>query len=143
MSEVRFIVPGRVAGKGRPRFDPRSGRAYTDKKTKSAEEIVKFYAAAAMGSEKPFTGPLTVAIEIHYNTPKSWTKAARADAWHVTGSAFPDLDNVVKTVLDSCNGVVFEDDAQICTIFAGRRYKDKDEEHVDIRVFTPGTGWHL
>ena len=99
-----------------------------------------------MGVKKPLEGPLTVTIEIYYNTPKSWTKAARKDAWHVTGSAFPDLDNVVKAILDAMQGPygpVYKNDSQVCTIFASRQYSDKADEHVDIRVFPPGKGWHL
>ena len=40
MTEIVLRVPGQPTGKGRPRFSPKSGRAYTPKKTMAAESRV-------------------------------------------------------------------------------------------------------
>ena len=34
----------------------------------------------------------------------------------------PDLDNIIKAVLDGCNGVVFRDDKQVVSIHAAKEY---------------------
>ena len=47
MSEVSFVIPGRVKGKGRPRAVARGGfaRVYTPKDTVNAESMVRKFAA--------------------------------------------------------------------------------------------------
>ena len=53
-------------------------------------------------------------IKAQFEIPKSWTKAkkAAAAAYEILPGK-PDIDNIAKIVLDSFNGVVFEDDAQV------------------------------
>ena len=45
----------------------------------------------------------------------------------------PDLDNVVKAVLDALNGVVYRDDAQVVNLVATKRYAT--EPRVEVYVF--------
>lgn len=44
-----------------------------------------------------------------------------------------DLDNAIKVVLDSLNGILYEDDSQIVEIHA-LRYDDKHKPRVEIEV---------
>jgi len=44
-----------------------------------------------------------------------------------------DLDNLVKSALDSLNGIVFEDDSQIDVLFAARAI-DRDNPRVEILI---------
>jgi Holliday junction resolvase RusA-like endonuclease len=47
----------------------------------------------------------------------------------------PDTDNCIKSVLDGANGVAYEDDAQVTTIRAYKRYILADEQpHVDVFI---------
>lgn len=39
----------------------------------------------------------------------------------------PDLDKLVRAVLDALTGIYFKDDAQVVQVFAGKRYADKFE----------------
>jgi Holliday junction resolvase RusA-like endonuclease len=45
----------------------------------------------------------------------------------------PDLDNVVKAVLDALNGVVYLDDAQVVNLVATKRYAT--EPRVEVYIF--------
>ena len=56
---VSFVVPGEPVGKGRPRFT-RTGRAYTPKKTETAESIVAMNAQLALRDAKPTDKPVVV-----------------------------------------------------------------------------------
>ncbi len=47
----------------------------------------------------------------------------------------PDLDNLIKFVLDAMNGVFYGDDAQIAEIRAVKQYSKTLEGHVYIRFF--------
>ncbi|BAE50737.1 RusA family crossover junction endodeoxyribonuclease [Paramagnetospirillum magneticum] len=119
---VVVTIPGEVTGKGRPRIW--NGRAVTPAKTRSKEGVIASLAMDAMGGCDPLTGPVLVTIEAVLPVATSWSKKRRAAALDGTEQPTkkPDLDNVVKLVLDAVNGIVFADDAQITHIIASKRY---------------------
>ena len=50
----------------------------------------------------------------------------------------PDLDNVVKAVLDALNGTVFTDDSQVVSLVAGKHWQNAEEGYgpgVDVAVW--------
>lgn len=132
MRSIKFEVPGKVQGKGRPRFSM-DGHAYTPASTRLYErEIFKAFRIA--GGER-LSGPLHVDIEAVYGIQKSATKAERMRRLNGDELALkkPDLDNVIK-MLDALNGVAFEDDAYIVSIRAIKgRYEDKPRLIVRVR----------
>lgn len=132
--EVSFTLPGRIRGKGRPRF-ARVGkfvRTYTDEKTESAEAMVRTIAAQAMGGRPPIYGPVSLAVVEVQNPPASWSKRKQARTKWVTGK--PDIDNVTKLIGDSLNRIVFHDDSQVCCLSYLRRYALDEAERVEIVV---------
>src|SRR5882757_3194322 len=100
MESVSFTIPGRVKGKGRPKFARRGKfvHAYTPADTANCEAMVRSLASDAMEGRAPFQGPLVLAISIIINTPASWSKKKKAAAVYVTGK--PDADNTVKLIGD-------------------------------------------
>jgi len=128
MTRLSFTIPGAPRGKGRPRAT-RFGaevRLYTDAKTASYEGLVALAAQAALRGADALDGPLCVSVMVRLAPPASASKAARAAMLdgRVRPTKKPDLDNVVKAVLDGCNGVAFRDDALITWINAGKRYAE-------------------
>ena len=117
MMQITFTIPGPPHGKGRPRFARRGNfvATYTDAKTSSYEDQIRFYALQAMGSSKPLGTALEAAIYIRLPVPKSYPKK-RAEAC-LSGSEWPckkpDWDNVAKSVCDAMNSIIFVDDSQI------------------------------
>lgn len=121
---IAFEVPGEPRGKGRPRFS-RDGHAYTDSETKAYEEkIVTYYRKAFGGFRWPDTSFVAVAITAVYPIPKSATKAAIAgmQAGLILPSRKPDIDNVLKVVLDALNGVAYKDDSKVVAVRARKIY---------------------
>ena len=123
MSMVYFFVPGKVQGKARPRFSSRSGTVYTPGRTKSYErQIAEAYAA----QHGPcFEGAVMVVIEAVFPVPKSWTRAKKAEA--MAGKlppGKPDIDNILKVVLDGLNGIAYEDDKQVVLTQCKKVYAD-------------------
>jgi Holliday junction resolvase RusA-like endonuclease len=55
-----------------------------------------------------FDGPLKVVMGFGFERPKSVSEKKRPH--HITS---PDLDNLIKTVGDAGNGILWEDDKQI------------------------------
>jgi len=119
---MRFEVPGKPRGKGRPRFY--NGHAITPAETASYENLVKLMYRDAGGalSDKD----IAIKIAACFPIPKSWSKKkaelARDQKIRPTGK--PDIDNIIKAVLDGLNGVAFKDDAQVVFISAQKLYSD-------------------
>lgn len=123
---ISFTIPGDARGKGRPRATRfgKGVRLYTDTKTASYEGMVALAAQAAMRGADPLEGPLVLSVLVRITPPASASKKARAAmlAGELHPTKKPDLDNVVKAILDGLNRVAFHDDAQVCWINAGKVY---------------------
>ncbi len=109
----RFLfVDDAPVGKGRPRFT-RTGRCYTPKATRQAENRVRWAGHQHQGAL--ITGPMGVLVLAVFPIPKSWSKKKRqeAEAGRVRPAVKPDFDNVAKLYCDALNGLMWEDDKQI------------------------------
>lgn len=99
-----MTVPGQPVSKGRPQFT-RKGFPYTPPKTKEAEERVGWLIREAQ-RRRPVWGV-------------DGTHEYRLDAlFALKGNPTNDLDNLLKLVLDACNGVVWADDRQVVEVRA-------------------------
>jgi len=121
-----FEIPGEPRGKGRPRFSRRSGAAYTDAKTAAYENLV----AVAYRAKYPDASPIETAVVLtataYMSIPKSTSKKRRAAmlAGEIRPTKKPDIDNVLKAVLDGLNGLAFRDDSQVVTIAIRKEYSE-------------------
>jgi Holliday junction resolvase RusA-like endonuclease len=131
--QIEFTIPGRIGGKGRPKFAVVRGfaRAYTPASTRNAEAMIRGLAFDAMGGIPPMEGPVSLSLTIWLQRPQSWSKARKACTTFVTGK--PDIDNIVKLVSDAMNGVTYRDDAQIARLSCDRFYTE-GTERVLVRV---------
>jgi Holliday junction resolvase RusA-like endonuclease len=98
-------------------------RLYTPKATEAWEKVIAWHARAAMGSQEPFSGAIGLDITFGLPIPESWSKRKKAAASEHTGR--PDLDNLVKCVLDGFNGIVFKDDSQVNFLAVAKGYSDE------------------
>lgn len=103
-------VPGEVVGWQRAGRDGRSGRTFTPRRTRLAEDRVRSAWAAAHGDAclVPL-GPVAVEVHIYRPLPASRPKRVLAEPDCVK----PDADNVAKAVLDALGGLAYRDDAQV------------------------------
>ena len=133
---IRFSVEGSPRGKGRPRTTHRRNKVhiYTDAKTQNYEELVSFRAVMAMKGRKILVGPVMMRITAYSPIPKgaSAKKAAEMRDAFIVPAKRPDADNICKSVMDGCNGVVFKDDAQVVTLLVKKRYAD--DARVDVEI---------
>ena len=68
-----------------------------------------------------------------YQIPKSWPKARREAAR--VGDVLPkkpDIDNVIKIVLDGLNGAAFVDDSQVHMVSAEKAYGDEPRVEIEL-----------
>ncbi len=115
---IAFTIPAepvafaRSGGNGNIRYTPARQRDFMS--------LVRLAAAQAMNGDAPMTGAVEVTIRATYLTPSSWSKAKRAAAhWR---TARPDADNLGKIILDSCNTIIFADDAQVASLAIQKKY---------------------
>jgi Holliday junction resolvase RusA-like endonuclease len=134
---VTFEVPGDPHGKGRPKFARRGNfvQTYTDAKTVSYEDLVRFHANLAMIDLAPIEGPVAVYIYIKLAVPKSYSKK-RTEAC-LSGlerpTKKPDWDNVAKSICDAMNGIVYQDDTQIVDAYVTKVYAANSGVDVGVK----------
>jgi Holliday junction resolvase RusA-like endonuclease len=120
---VTFSVEGTPIGKARPRV-LRSGRAYTPAKSAAYEHQVQLAATLAMRGQSRLTGAVQATLRFDLPVPPSWPRPRRAAA--ITGeiapTGRPDIDNLLKSVLDGIRTIVIGDDAAIVEVRATKRY---------------------
>lgn len=121
------VVEGKIKGKARPRFNTKTGRAFTPGDTITYENWIKCCYQEQCGTY--LEGPIRARIEVYYKIPKSYTKK-RVQAIR-EGLEMPlkkpDSDNIAKIVLDSLNKIAFDDDAQIVELTVLKRWTEAAE----------------
>ena len=118
-----FKIYGEPVAKGRPRFT-KQGRTYTPAKTKKYEDEVRMMAKAAMGSSEPLETPVSVFIHITLPIPQSYSKKRSEDCLNgfERPTKRPDLTNIIKSIEDGMNGIVYKDDSQIVSLHSTKVY---------------------
>lgn len=126
MASCNFIYRGTVRGQGRPRFTSK-GRAFKDKATRDYENAIRsafIDQCSGFYSERP----IEVTIIVYRALPKSRPKRIESEP----DTFKPDLDNIVKAVMDALNGIAWRDDAQIVSINASKEQRTR--RHVECLI---------
>jgi len=112
------------AGKGRPTVT-RTGIAFTPAKTRNKEAEVRYWLKQL---DAPHFGddPLEVSLVFYFIKPKSAKK-------RIYPTVKPDVDNVIKLILDSSNGILFNDDKQVVVCNARKVYGEPARVDITIR----------
>jgi len=121
---MHFTVEGQPQGKARARFG--NGHAYTPQKTKDYEERVGW--AAKQVCRGLIQGPVRVIIVAYFQVPKKFKNKTPFPK----PLTKPDLDNIAKSCLDSCNGILWKDDAQVVSLLITKEYSEFPRVEVDV-----------
>lgn len=125
MKYTSFFVPGKPQGKARPRVTLVKGHAhaYTPKTTKEYEQQIRDAYIESGGDMFDTDIPLHVIVDMRFTPPKNTPKKRYEDVLVYSRPLIrPDVDNVLKTVLDALNGVAYEDDKQVVDVILHKRY---------------------
>ena len=128
MTEIKFTVRGAAAPQGSTKAFVVKGRAITTNKTPAltawrqavADEARKVAPPALLG------GALNVSCYFTFEPPKSRKKQG------MTMYSRPDIDKLLRAVLDACTGVLWHDDAQVQILRGHKVYLSPP--HVDVTV---------
>ena len=108
--ECEMNLPA-IKSKARPRFG--KGQAYKVPADKVSERTIRdFYVAACGDSYKGWTDEVHLRVDYQRPYPESGAKYMEGDA----DLCKPDIDNVLKLVMDALNGVAWKDDCQVTDV---------------------------
>ena len=134
---IAFVIPGAPVGKGRPRFARQGAfvRTFTPEKTASYENLVKVKAEEAMKGRPAIDGAVAVTIWLWVTPPASWSQKKQRQALdgRIFPTSKPDIDNVLKGIMDACNEIVFKDDKQAVDVRVVKRYGQVARAAVEVR----------
>ena len=140
-ARVKFTVPGKPIAQPRQRHRVvKAGPAtyvqnYTPAKSAISEYKASVKAAAIEVQEKPLNGPLGVHLVCVFKRPSNvvWKTKPMTRLHH---SKKPDLDNIAKAVLDSLNGIIYYDDAQVVRLVVEKWIAAGDElPHTEVAIY--------
>jgi len=136
-SVVIFEVPGVPVPKARPRVT-RAGITYTPRATLSYEALVRHCYATAYPGRQPYDAKVALALHIEalFPLPASAPRRLRThleNGGRLPMATRPDLDNLVKAVLDALNRIAWADDGQVAEITA-RKFRTVDAPRLVVRV---------
>lgn len=143
---IVFTVPGEVRGQGRPRtrtLEGKDGKTYAhihqSEKDVASKHNIQLYASEALEKKSyVMAGPddmgITVQVKVYVRVPRSMSRKKRekALAGEILPQRTPDLDNVLKAVLDAMNSVVYRDDKEVTRTSVTRHYAETN--HLVVKV---------
>ena len=131
-----FVVYGEPMTKGRPRFSRKTGTTYTPAKTVEYENLIKLSYKNACPDDELFDGdtPLYVKISAYVSIPSSASKKKRQEMLDgkIRPTKKPDVDNIVKTIMDAGNGVIWHDDKSVVEVIVCKWYSDNPRVEVCV-----------
>lgn len=139
MTEVYFVVDGKVQPKQRPKVyrNKYTGQVHgvTPNATREYERVVRYSYLEQCGSTK-FEGALQMVVNVYVRIPSGISKK-NFNAM-VSGEIRPtrkngDVDNLFKAISDSLNGIAYDDDSQIVEAVIRKFYAPFDKAEITIR----------
>lgn len=124
-------IPMRPSGQERVRFMIKRSRrgifgiAYKSAKARRLEAWIRNLIQEAYRGD-PEKGPIAIFIDAYLIPPK------RNQYLHFPLKR-PDIDNIAKLIIDCCSKIAFEDDKQICSLYAQKCFADR--EGISINIF--------
>lgn len=135
--KYQFEVPGEIVGKERPRVNMYTGRVYTPGKTKDYEFLIQQYFKMKYPRYEMLEGRLSINIIAYLKIPKSTSKAKVEEMLEnkISPTKKPDIDNIIKIVLDALNKMAFRDDSQVTKIEVEKIYGPVEKIKVKIDTY--------
>lgn len=130
---ITLEVRGNPIAKKRPRF-ARRGKFVVTYNDQETEEGRFLFEVQKQWSRPPIEGPIKVRCSFEMPIPKSTSKKKTIAMLkeEIRHTKKPDIDNLLKFVLDCLNQVVFKDDSQIVYLGGGKFYSQEPKTLVMI-----------
>lgn len=125
LRSVSYLIPGKPIPLARARYGNTHNKMWDSQKAiKNAASIVLLN---GHNTRPFFEGPLHIDIDFYF--PRAAKNPPPENSFmHYK----PDIDNLIKFVLDISNGILFHDDSCISSITATKRYSADPRTHIHI-----------
>lgn len=131
---MRFFVPGRAETKGSARgfgFKRKNGSVGVNivndnPKTKSWQKSVSMVARYTMNATPPIMGPIRITLRFQLERGKTVKRSEPITR--------PDIDKIIRPVLDALTGIVFVDDCQVVELVARKAYDSEPGVVIDVEA---------
>ena len=123
-----IVISGAPISKARPRFTGKT--AYDSQKKAKEYQIIEVM--SQKDSWVYHEGALFMSCLFKMPIPKSLSRKKRELFSESHHSSRPDIDNMVKWVMDLLNGVAFRDDAQISILESQKIYHEEPSTFIKI-----------
>lgn len=130
MNEYIYTIKGNPTPLQRPRFS--KGNTYDPQASEKEEHMWELKYQHLKHFKKAFTDPLSLEVFFYMSFPHSMSPKKRDELALTPHFKRPDIDNLLKWVLDVGNGVIWEDDALIHHVVTLKAYDH--EARTEIRV---------
>ena len=132
-------IPGEPVAKARPRMT-KEGRAYTPAKTRAWEKMAAQVIALSWGNAPKIDRPICMTIVAVFPRTMSRPKRVSKEEWdsglRTWRPAKPDLDNIVKAVLDAAQlSGVLADDLLVVGLSARKMYAGLNDDPKVLVLF--------
>lgn len=130
-------VPGKVVGKGRPRINTNTGITYTPTSTKDYETLIQQYFLVKYPRYRPIENRVKVEIIAYLGIPKSTLKKNIESMLNgdISPTKKPDIDNIVKAILDALNKFAYYDDNLVCKIEVEKKYSLEEKIYIKVEEY--------
>jgi Holliday junction resolvase RusA-like endonuclease len=118
----QYIIPVRPVVWKRPGLN---GSQFFDQQ-KHEKISTGLYLQREHGDEPMWTGPIKIEIAFHLPLPHGMSIGKNQGKWHIKR---PDLDNLMKFILDAATGILWQDDSIVCWIEKRKLY-DKNAKTI-------------
>ena len=138
MKTVKFTVPGPPKGKARARtVKTKKGQtfSYTPEGTVLYENKIKTSYFQECRESFQNGEALKITATAYFNIPKSTSKKKRQEmlSGQILPTKKPDIDNIVKCILDALNKTAYHDDSQVVQLTITKRYAERPRVEVEIQ----------
>lgn len=138
-ADLRFVVRGVAVPQGSTRAFVVKGRAVTTNKTPA---LIAWRQAVAEEARKVapsdlMRGALAVSCYFAFEPVKARKKQGMAHYQR------PDVDKLLRAVLDACTGVLWIDDAQVCVLRGQKVYLSPPYCRVTVRTCAQAAPWSI
>jgi len=126
---MEINIPMKSMGAPRPRFA--SGHAYMPKTYKDYRaELGRWI---MRNQPLPFYAKdISLLIDVTFAMPKSWSKKKRDQMDGSYHCQKPDVDNIIKPIMDELTGIVYADDASVFDIGCRKKWGIEDNIRIVI-----------
>lgn len=122
---IDIEINTRPVPKGRPRL----GRyaVYTPKPTRNFESLLRDIFRLVKGFKEPWTGAIHAEMEFNFK----YSGTNKTDGYRTSK---PDTENLIKSVLDAGNEILYTDDSLVVSVSATKLWRKSDRIHLRLRL---------